>query len=265
MYITFSDYLESYNFMIVYSRYKDGSIPVNIVEPFKKYEIYFPDKTITCASTRQVLRAFNKDPNHWSFNRYFKISKEARISFSDIFTLFTPSPQKGIDLSKREKEVAKLLYAGFKSWILSCGYDFEEVLQEVYKGILIRNNGICPFDESKSSFGHYVYQICHCILSNYHKKESKHLHMEQLGAYDADDEETDAADTFKEPLVVSDNLLLFDIKNILHNPLQKKILYLLHEGYNQNEIAVKCNLSKSSVIKTIGDIRTLTSNQGYKI
>jgi len=84
-----------------------------------------------------------------------------------------PSAQVGIDLSRRGVEVRKLLYAGFGFRMARCGYDPEEVLQEVYRGILVRNRGRCPFDARKSSFGHYVHMVIECILSNYHRKESR--------------------------------------------------------------------------------------------
>jgi len=79
----------------------------------------------------------------------------------------------GIDLSRRGIEVRKLLYAGFGLRMARAGYDPEEVLQEVYRGILVRNRGKCPFDARKSSFGHYVHMVIECILSNYHRRESR--------------------------------------------------------------------------------------------
>ena len=85
---------------------------------------------------------------------------------------------RGIDLAKRGHEVRKLLYAGFGFRMARAGYDPEEVLQEVYRGILVRNQGKCPFDGQKSSFGHYVHMVISCVLSNYHRKMSKHRSIE---------------------------------------------------------------------------------------
>jgi hypothetical protein len=45
----------------------------------------------------------------------------------------------GIDLGARGHEVRKLLFAGFAGKMLSRGYDPEEVLQEIYAGLLVRN------------------------------------------------------------------------------------------------------------------------------
>jgi len=84
-----------------------------------------------------------------------------------------PPVAVGIDLAVRGIEVRKLLYAGFGLRMARAGYDPEEVLQEVYRGILVRNRGKCPFDVRKSSFGHYVHMVIECILSNYHRRESR--------------------------------------------------------------------------------------------
>ena len=80
----------------------------------------------------------------------------------------------GIDLDRRGVEVRRLLHAGFGLRMARGGYDPEDVLQEVYRGILVRNRGKCPFDPAKSSFGHYVHMVIECVLSNYHRRESRH-------------------------------------------------------------------------------------------
>lgn len=85
----------------------------------------------------------------------------------------------GIDLAVRGIEVRKLLYAGFGYRMSRGGYDPEEVLQEVYRGLLVRNRGKCPFDVRKSSFGHYVHMVIECVLSNYHRRESRRRASEQ--------------------------------------------------------------------------------------
>lgn len=78
----------------------------------------------------------------------------------------------GIDLSVRGHEVRKLFYAGgFTGTLVREGIDPEEFLQEVYRGLLARNRGTCPWDHKKSSFGHYVHIVIRCVLSNYLRRE----------------------------------------------------------------------------------------------
>jgi hypothetical protein len=86
----------------------------------------------------------------------------------------------GIDLLNRSHEVRKLLFAGFAGKMLSKGYNPEDVLQEIYRGLLVRNKGTCPWDKRKSSFGHYVHMVISCVLTNYHRKESKRCDRDAL-------------------------------------------------------------------------------------
>jgi len=152
-----------------------------------------------------------KDP-HMTFDRYFKVGRHAsrrnrRSNAQDALRMFSadisivqstvsdiavgkhlsvavnvvlPKPP-GIDLAARGHEVRKLFYAGFGRKVLAMGYDPEEVLQEVYKGILVRNEGKCPFDPEKSSFGHYVHMVCAGRVANYHRKHSRRKRYEVFG------------------------------------------------------------------------------------
>lgn len=86
----------------------------------------------------------------------------------------------GIDLAVRGHEVRKLFYAAFARGLIKDGYNPEDALQEVYRGLLARNKGTCPFDVTKSSFGHYVHIVTGCVLANYVRKEKRKLQFETL-------------------------------------------------------------------------------------
>ena len=90
----------------------------------------------------------------------------------------------GIDLVNRSHEVRKLLFAGFGKRIIAMGYEPDDVLQDVYRGLLARNKGKCPWDARKASFGHYVHMVCGCILSNYHRRYNRINSREQAGTMD---------------------------------------------------------------------------------
>lgn len=90
----------------------------------------------------------------------------------------------GIDLGAKSErrdtvwkadEVRKLLWRGFAGKMLSQGYDPDDVLQEVYRGLLVRNEGKCPWDGRKSTFGHYVHMVAGCVLTNYHRKQVRRV------------------------------------------------------------------------------------------
>ena len=87
----------------------------------------------------------------------------------------------GIDLSKKSEDVRRLLFAGFGRRIYASGYDPEDVLQEVYRKLLVANQGKSPWDPNKSKFGHYVHMVCGSALSNYHRKQKRIRDREQVG------------------------------------------------------------------------------------
>lgn len=87
----------------------------------------------------------------------------------------------GIDLARRGHEVRRLFFAGGFTRVLAReNLDPEEVLQEIYRGLLARNRGTCPWDATKSSFGHYVHIVIRCVLANYLRKERRKSSMERV-------------------------------------------------------------------------------------
>jgi len=111
----------------------------------------------------------------------------------DILALFPPilpGEKLGIDLSKHHVDVTKMFYAFFGRRCRAAGYDVEDVLQEVYKGILARNVGKCPFDARKSSLGHYIHMVCSGVTANYHRQQSRRAGRESVGVMDYDDDDT---------------------------------------------------------------------------
>jgi len=76
----------------------------------------------------------------------------------------------GIDLQEKYLDVQRILFAKFGGLVnlltTTTELQKEDILQEVYKGLLARNKGKCPFDSNKSRFGTYVHMVCRCILSN---------------------------------------------------------------------------------------------------
>jgi DNA-directed RNA polymerase specialized sigma24 family protein len=97
---------------------------------------------------------------------------------------------KGIDFNLKYKDIERLLRAGFMRKILAAGFDFQDVLQEVYMGMLVRNQGKCPWDPSKGSFSHYVWLCIDSILTNYHRKNRvKHTGVGYLEEMEIDPED----------------------------------------------------------------------------
>lgn len=147
----------------------------------------------------QSVRQFSSLRQFWaamgrtspvSMGRYLGRKRKRRMG--GLLELFE-QPRLGIDLAARGHEVRKLMWAGFGHKILRAGYDPEDVLQEVFRGIIARNNGICPWDAAKSSFGHYVHMVIGCVLTNYHRKQQGIREVEVVGLKGVDGKVADAA------------------------------------------------------------------------
>lgn len=173
----------------------------------------------------------------------------------------------GIDLVGRADEVANLLFSGFGSWIYSSGYDPEDVLQQVYLGLVTRNAGRCPWDASKSSFGHYVHMVCQGVVSNYHRKQKRTKEMEQTGikTYSKADgfvlTDVAAADIPSLPMSIQEERDLVEATVSLSGHIEtiggpdavlgKKVLPLLRDGYTKAEIASKLGESRATIARVI--------------
>ena len=76
----------------------------------------------------------------------------------------------GIDVEKHKNDIKNLFYKRQGQKLMKTGVNAEEVLQEVYKGLLIRNRGSCPFDPDKSAMSTYIVMVVDCITMNYMNK-----------------------------------------------------------------------------------------------
>ena len=194
-------------------------------------------------------------------------------------TALSVDPERvlGIDLAKRGHEVRKLLFAGFGYKMLRGGYDPDDVLQEVYRGLLARNKGICPFDVRKSSFGHYVHMVCGCVLANYHRKQSRTREFEQVGMYSplADNGCVDAAEaavdlcswdhqgtTNGPELSVGQEKAITSLQSHIRSfddsaiaPLAAEVVPLVFAGMTRSEIAEVKGLSPAKVGRALAFLR----------
>jgi DNA-directed RNA polymerase specialized sigma24 family protein len=268
------------------------------------FRVEWPHGAVSYPSARQTIIALvNRNPTpppnaydpHLTFDRYFRQGRFQVPSPSvDVFSLFQPAPiavaakppkvrpspalvvytptsaPRGVDLVNRAHEVRKLFYAGFARRVLRYGYDPEDVLQEVYKGILVRNEGKCPFDPEKSSFGHYVHMVCGCIVSNYHRRYSRLSRNEVFGVTTAEGEVVDVAEA---DLVIHDadqeegSSLLSSVNDLTeyiavaaeeagYDPaLATSFVDFLYEGRRNKEIVEVTGTSPSMVSKVLRLVR----------
>lgn len=281
----------------LYSRYEDGAIPV-VVAHKNSHRVYTAQGQ-TFTSARRLLRHLTNHPTgrNWTFDRYFRTGRYAPpeltvaanqpLPGATILDLLKrPSkgksaPTLGIDLERRGHEVVKLLFKGFGHRIQREGYDPDDVLQEVYKGLLVRNAGKCPWNPTKSSFGHYVYMVCRCVLSNYHRKQSRRRSVEQLGAFGYQDGHKTVVDAGSDKALYPEvpqtddtepSLALWDIHNHLtqsklanstEGKLAIRILPLVRQGYNKLEIAKQIGVCPATISKAINLLKRELPKAGF--
>jgi hypothetical protein len=286
-----------------YARTEHGGHPV--VADLNGFLVQWPSGSIRYPSARRTIMALvnrapqpgpqDRDPKI-TFDRYFRRGSYRRTGPTltlDTLTMFSPSitveqpvPKirtspdlsiaraPGIDLAKRGHEVRKLFYAGFGRRVIKYGYDPDDVLQEVYKGLLVRNEGKCPFDPTKSSFGHYVHMVCGCIVSNYRRRYSRLSRNEQFGVMTVDGtmQDVSCADLAVEEAVQEDHSEMVSATRRLadlvrreawvrdHDPVvAEKCVRLMAKGYRKSEIAAEIGEAPALVARMLRMIREVAA------
>lgn len=279
---------------VIFARREHGGHKISIHREGgeESYTLHRRGKAESYESLRQLFLALTGRYLHRSLDAYLERGRYRRVRAADLVPgrgvldlaldrrvgsapVSPPAPEpvvRGIDLENRSEEVAKLLYAGYRGKILSAGYDFDEVLQEVYLGLVVRNNGKCPWDPRKSSFGHYVHMVCGCVLHNYHKKQKRVRSRERIGMKKYEDGglvDVDVADVAAED--AGDNLSLGlvelgeEIEDLREQILSTDsckdarvaadILPLVVQGYRRGEIASRTGLKCNAVSSALGYLR----------
>lgn len=263
----------------LYARYENGGHVVIVRD--SEFVVERPEGSVVYHSKRQVVQSLtgHSKARNWTWDRYFRQGKHtppkvlleasATGSVFDLFAvplspfaeIIVKKRAPGIDLAKRGHEVRKLLFAGFGAKIKAANYDPDDVLQEVYKGLLVRNNGKCPFDPAKASFGHYVHMVCDCIVSNYHRRMSRQRRVEPVsdeGDELAMENAAGASTAESEDLVASDFAVGLNDETPWGNMgpnLASRILPLVREGWGRTEIADKLGIPKTEVSKALSELR----------
>ena len=178
------------------------------------------------------------------------------------------------DTAFKADEVRKLLWRGFAGKMLSQGYDPEDVLQEVYRGLLVRNKGKCPWDARKSTFGHYVYLVIGCVLTNYHRKQVRRVDKDavSLTMKNKDGEELVDIGQFGSCKIhdgseLGDMLALDELATYLKTlpdvspeaELGREILALVASGHQRSEIVRETGKKPSLVSRALAWLRRQTA------
>lgn len=288
--------------MVLYTREQHGGLPVYVRDGAFCLELPAPLPPTYFVRPVDLMSAVTGTRGGQSFRRYFALDRRDPAlgipdggSALDLFGMPIPvmpgpvvipapkvrtvraqrpvrpesvtEPQLGIDLEVRGHEVRKILFAGFGSRIARMGIDPEDVLQDVFRGLLARNRGRCPFDARKSSFGHYVHLVSECILNNMHRKHTRQRQHEQIGirltrSKDAGDfgGTTDAAleaENRASPVDVApeQNIELEQALARLPDEQTREVARLLADGHGRREIAGMLSVSQRVVDQAVRTAR----------
>lgn len=177
----------------------------------------------------------------------FNFKKTTKLKVNNLKT-------KGINLNLKHEEVKKLFMKHCAHMCLEKNCDPQDVLQEVYKGILIRNRGTCPFDETKSAFSTYIVMVSKCVTINYINKMSKKKEREVYGKESSvEDEDYIIAECSTSPNA-ENVLFLKQARESLKEHLVD-IFDDLMEGYKVSHISRRRSMDTRKVNKYIEDIR----------
>lgn len=274
---------------MLYTRREHGSLPVTQrVDGSGQtwYRVHAPGGLEEYPSVRQLLMALHGGRDSGlSWDRYFRLGRygtdpRPRVDLAGLFRRARSRSVRGIDLDQRGVEVAKLLNSSLGSAIRGYGYDFNDVLQEVYAGILVRNEGRSAWDPRRASFGYYVTMVCLSVFRNYHKREARRRGRERVGLYTMQDSEWSTTDAGEKAAVdpwgdlgsylleVEESIedlseFILERQDAYRNDsalyqdaeIARAILPLVYQGHRRRDIAETLDLSGPAVGRALSYLR----------
>lgn len=183
---------------ILYARLRDGGHKIEIDKD--SYVQHGPGGPVVHGSARSLLVALTGHPTgrNWTLDRYFRQGRYARpgrglqADAKVLKSWFGQRPANqtaaGIDLDKRHRDIQRLVIHGFEAQITAAGLEVEDVVSGVMRAVLKRNTGRGRFDESRSSFSHYVYVVTRSVLGHM-AKQARRWQREVSSSVSNSDEE----------------------------------------------------------------------------
>lgn len=167
------------------------------------------------------------------------------------FTQPKPKSKLGINVEDKKDDIKLLFYKRQAPSVIKAGLDPEDVLQEVYKGILIRNEGTCPYDPEKSAFSTYVVMVMNCIVMNLINKQRREQDRFVVG------KEDDVACSYNASYIEdpSDAMFLEEVRSSFKDDLLK-VYDSLMEGLKHSQIGRKFGWEIRRVNKYVKEVRT---------
>lgn len=184
---------------------------------------------------------------------------QTKVQMKKAKTIENKSKGLGIDIIAKGKDIKAIFYKHYSKICLSANYDPEEMLQEVFLGILSRNGGSCPFDATKSSFSTYIVMVCRCVVFNVLNKEKKMTSKFKI--FDKDDDYD--VDTFftklKDNSAPLDSCLLIEEARNLCSSELKSVFDELIVGNNITQISKSLQIENRKVNQMVNKIKKIVS------
>jgi hypothetical protein len=162
----------------------------------------------------------------------------------------------GIDLSKYKEDIKLIFYKRQAHRMVKEGLDPEEVLQEVYKGVLIRNRGKCPYDPRKSALSTYIVLVMDCIIMNIVSKHRKEKSRFEYGS------ESDVASSCNTSFEkdYTDNLMFVEIRKSFKKD-QLTVFDAIMDGFKMAHIARTLGWEARKVSKLKKEIQQIVATK----
>jgi hypothetical protein len=220
----------------------------------KKDDIFLIDQQ--SINTKEFKKKFGKLPE-----LYFEIKvPDYLIGLVSIFDIKpnTPKPKLnrklGVDVEAKIDDIKSIFYKHFAKMCIQSKYDPEEMLQEIYLGILHRNKGNCPYDPAKSSLSTYIVMVSRCILFNIFNKENK----TRSKIYDPQ-EKDDLFRLIKDNHDFDSKFLIEEARNLCKTEDMKKVFDQMLLGYNISQISNNLKIENRKVSEMSNKIKRTIS------
>lgn len=265
----------------LFTRYEDGSNPITVIENInsknrKKYEVkvgghYFKTfkeflNTTRCCENTSFNRYFNNNVQNSTpiieiLNNVinYKKSSTSKESVEPLESVVV----SGIDIGEKKKDIERLFYSFFAKKAAAEGLPIDDLLQEIYKGILARNIGKGAWNPKRGSFGSYVHMVANSVYLNFRNKELKRGIREKsvdtsTSQIDNNQDNIVESDYINEEMLVSEFSTWVKNRKGLGDPAAY-VVCLLRQGKKKKEIAAELGINHTTLHKIIDGLRQRVS------
>ncbi len=213
-------------------------------------------------TAKEFKKKFGKPPE-----LYFEIKLPIYLKgLSSIFEVIRdfesiekPKRKLGVDVEAKANDIKSIFYKHFAKMCIQSKYEPEEMLQEIYLGILHRNKGNCPFDPAKSSLSTYIVMVSRCILFNIFNKDNK-----TRSRMFEPKEKDDLFRLIKDNHDFDTKFLIEEARGLCKTDDMKNVFDQMLLGYNISQISNNLKIENRKVSEMTSKIKKTISPLFYK-